>query len=152
MSQRTAATVLHSIPWPLPLAGSWSGTPLRSILLGRDARQNRARGDGGDDRIFTPFVTLATFLSQILSDDHSCRGAVARLNAWRPPKGYHRACTGDRESNSVRSRGLPRRRLGMPVYLAAFSSGMVLRRTIAPSERGSAPEGNPRRSRHRGIA
>jgi hypothetical protein len=32
------------------------------------------------DRIFTPMVTLATFLSQILSDDHSCRGAVARLN------------------------------------------------------------------------
>ena len=28
-------------------------------------------------RIFTPLVTLATFLSQILSDDHSCRGAVA---------------------------------------------------------------------------
>jgi Transposase DDE domain len=39
------------------------------------------------DRIFTPLVTLATFLSQILSDDHSCRGAVARLKAWRAAQG-----------------------------------------------------------------
>jgi hypothetical protein len=39
------------------------------------------------DRIFTPLVTLATFLSQILSDDHSCRGAVARLRAWRVAQG-----------------------------------------------------------------
>ena len=34
-------------------------------------------------RIFTPLVTLCTFLSQVLSDDHSCRAAVARLMAWR---------------------------------------------------------------------
>ena len=39
------------------------------------------------DRIFTPLVTVATFLSQILSDDHSCRGAVARLLAWRAARG-----------------------------------------------------------------
>jgi len=43
-------------------------------------------GETGD-RIFTPLVTLATFLSQILSDDHSCRGAVARLRAWRVAHG-----------------------------------------------------------------
>jgi hypothetical protein len=35
------------------------------------------------DRIFTPVVTLWTFLSQIHSDDPSCRAAVARLNATR---------------------------------------------------------------------
>jgi hypothetical protein len=29
-------------------------------------------------RVYTPSVTLAVFLSQVLSDDHSCR-AVARL-------------------------------------------------------------------------
>ena len=39
------------------------------------------------DRIFTPLVTLATFLSQVLSDDHSCRAAVARLLAWRAARG-----------------------------------------------------------------
>jgi hypothetical protein len=35
------------------------------------------------DRIYTPLVTLCTFLAQVLSDDHSCRAAVARLLAWR---------------------------------------------------------------------
>jgi Transposase DDE domain len=38
-------------------------------------------------RIFTPLVTLCTFLSQVLSDDHSCRAAVARLMAWRCAEG-----------------------------------------------------------------
>ena len=35
------------------------------------------------DRIFTPLVTLALFLGQVFSDDHSCRSVVARLLAWR---------------------------------------------------------------------
>jgi hypothetical protein len=39
------------------------------------------------DRIFTPVVTLWTFLSQIHSDDPSCRAAVARLNATRVAQG-----------------------------------------------------------------
>src|SRR5205807_87039 len=33
------------------------------------------------DRIFSPLVTLWVFLSQVLSADHSCRAAVARLIA-----------------------------------------------------------------------
>ena len=39
------------------------------------------------DRIFTPVVTLCTFLRQIHSDDPSCRAAVARLNAARVAQG-----------------------------------------------------------------
>jgi hypothetical protein len=39
------------------------------------------------DRIFTPTVTLATFLGQILSDDHSCQAALDRLIAWRAARG-----------------------------------------------------------------
>jgi hypothetical protein len=39
------------------------------------------------DRLFTPVVTLWTFLSQIHSDDPSCRAAVARLNATRVAQG-----------------------------------------------------------------
>src|SRR5262249_40596905 len=35
------------------------------------------------DRIYTPLVTLWVFLSQVLSADHSCRAAVARLIAHR---------------------------------------------------------------------
>ena len=36
-----------------------------------------------NDRIFTPLVTLWVFLGQVLSADHSCRAAVARLIAHR---------------------------------------------------------------------
>ena len=39
------------------------------------------------DRIFTPMVTLWTFVNQIHSDDPSCRAAVARLNATRVAQG-----------------------------------------------------------------
>lgn len=35
------------------------------------------------DRIYSPLVTLWVFLSQVLSADHSCRAAVARLMAHR---------------------------------------------------------------------
>jgi len=35
------------------------------------------------DTIYTPQVTLGAFLSQVLSADHSCREAVARVSAFR---------------------------------------------------------------------
>src|ERR1700680_3001083 len=39
------------------------------------------------DRIYTPLVTLWVFLSQVLSADHSCRAAVARLIAHLVARG-----------------------------------------------------------------
>ncbi|HWB13462.1 MAG TPA: IS4 family transposase [Pirellulales bacterium] len=39
--------------------------------------------------IYTPAVTVWTFLSQCLSPDQSCRDAVARLMAWRLARGMH---------------------------------------------------------------
>jgi IS4 transposase len=39
------------------------------------------------DRIYSPLVTLWVFLSQVLSEDHSCRAAVARLIAHRLARG-----------------------------------------------------------------
>src|SRR5215831_15563541 len=39
------------------------------------------------DRIYTPLVTLWVFLGQVLSQDHSCRAAVARLIAHRVSRG-----------------------------------------------------------------
>jgi hypothetical protein len=39
------------------------------------------------DRIFSPLVTLWVFLGQVLSADHSCRAAVARLRAHRLARG-----------------------------------------------------------------
>lgn len=35
------------------------------------------------DRLFSPFVTLWVFLSQVLDADQCCRAAVARFCAWR---------------------------------------------------------------------
>jgi len=39
------------------------------------------------DRLFSPFTTLWGFLSQVLSDDHSCRDAVSRVIAHRAANG-----------------------------------------------------------------
>jgi hypothetical protein len=46
------------------------------------------------DRIYPPLVTLWVFLSQVLSQDHSCRAAVARLIAHRVSRGQ-RPCSAE---------------------------------------------------------
>jgi hypothetical protein len=45
-----------------------------------------------NDRIYTPLVTLWVFVGQVLSQDHSCRAAVARLIAHRLSRGQQ-ACS-----------------------------------------------------------
>ena len=44
------------------------------------------------DRIYSPLVTLWVFLGQVLSQDHSCRAAVARLLAHRISRGKRPCC------------------------------------------------------------
>ena len=39
------------------------------------------------DRVFTPQVTIWGFLSQVFSEDHSCRDAVSRIIAHRATNG-----------------------------------------------------------------
>ena len=46
------------------------------------------------DRIYSPLVTLWVFLGQVLSADHSCRWAVARLIAHRLSQGQ-RPCAAE---------------------------------------------------------
>ena len=46
------------------------------------------------DRIYSPLVTLWVFLGQALSQDHSCRAAVARLIAYRVSRGQ-RPCSAE---------------------------------------------------------
>jgi len=58
------------------------------------------------DRIFTPLITLWTFLSQVLSPDHSCREAVARLIAFRVARGQN-ACGPETGSYCKARRRLP---------------------------------------------
>jgi len=46
------------------------------------------------DRVYSPLVTLWVFLGQVLSQDHSCRAAVARLIAHRVSQGQ-RPCSAE---------------------------------------------------------
>jgi hypothetical protein len=58
--------------------------PFSDKLTDDFVRQAMAAIEGvWKDRIYTPLVTLWVFLSQVLSADHSCRGAVARFIAHR---------------------------------------------------------------------
>ena len=58
------------------------------------------------DRIFSPLVTLWVFLGQVLSADHSCRAAVARLIAHRLARGQ-RPCSADTGAYRQARRRLP---------------------------------------------
>jgi hypothetical protein len=65
----------------LPFADSLSE---RSIL---DAVNENEHGLHYRDRLFNPVTTVWGFLSQILSEDHSCRDTVARVLAHRAASG-----------------------------------------------------------------
>src|SRR5262249_3555568 len=79
--------------------------------------------------ISTPFVTLCTFLSQVLDPDHSCRAAVARVIVW--------LAIHDRKpcSEPTGTSSAARRRL--PLEVVARRG----RRTGSEREAGAAPEG-----------
>src|SRR6476469_3910419 len=63
----------------LPFADVLTETRIRAAL---DEHGVRYR-----DRVFSPVTTIWGFLSQVLSDDHSCRDAVARIIAHRAAGG-----------------------------------------------------------------
>ena len=61
--------------------------PFTTVLTEDVLAQALATVGGWLDRIFSPLVTLWVFLGQVLSADHSCRAAVARLIAHRVASG-----------------------------------------------------------------
>jgi hypothetical protein len=64
------------------------GLPFSNVLAEEVVAQAlTALGTCWLDRIYSPLVTLWVFLSQVLSADHSCRAAVARLMAHRSSRG-----------------------------------------------------------------
>jgi len=64
----------------LPFADILTQTRIRDVL--------NEHGVNYRDRVFNPVTTIWGFLSQVLSEDHSCRDAVSRIIA-------HRAANGD---------------------------------------------------------
>ena len=61
--------------------------PFTDVLTEEVIARALAAVTGWLDRIFSPLVTLWVFLGQVLSADHSCRAAVARLLAHRRARG-----------------------------------------------------------------
>ena len=61
--------------------------PFSDVLTEDALSESLAAGGGWLDRVFSPLVTLWVFLGQVLSADHSCRAAVARLIAHRVARG-----------------------------------------------------------------
>src|SRR5437660_10147803 len=66
--------------------------PFTNVLTEEVIAQALAAITGWLDRVFSPLVTLGVFLGQVLSADHSCRAAVARLITHRLAQGQ-RPCS-----------------------------------------------------------
>jgi len=64
------------------------GLPFADILTEASIRDVlNEHGVQSRDRVFTPVTTIWGFLSQVLSEDHSCRDAVSRIIAHRAASG-----------------------------------------------------------------
>src|SRR5881227_1645984 len=80
--------------------------PFTDVLTEEAIAQALATLTGWLDRIFSPLVTLWVFLGQVLSADHSCRAAVARLLAHRLARGQ-RPCSAETGAYCQARRRLP---------------------------------------------
>src|SRR5215831_14661740 len=81
------------------------GLPFADVLT--EARIHDALDEHGvryRDRVFSPVTTLWGFLSQVLSDDHSCRDAVARIIAHRAANGLESCSPNTASYCNARSR------------------------------------------------
>ena len=64
------------------------GLPFADILTEASIREVlNEHGVKFRDRVFSPVTTIWGFLSQVLSEDHSCRDAVSRIIAHRAANG-----------------------------------------------------------------
>src|SRR3954470_9513680 len=81
------------------------GLPFADVLT--ESRIHEALDEHGvqyRDRVFNPITTLWGFLSQVLSDDHSCRDAVARVIAHRAANGLETCSPNTASYCNARSR------------------------------------------------
>jgi hypothetical protein len=88
MNQSSSLVPLGQVAWTRQQLLAQPGLPFAAHLPADTIhRAVRAAGRCFRRRLFTPAVTLWTFLSQVFDPDHSCRAAVARLLAWRVAAG-----------------------------------------------------------------
>jgi hypothetical protein len=87
-----------------------------------------AEGVSYNQSIYTPFLTLCTFLSQVLDPDHSCRAAVARVIVW--------LALHDRKPCSEQTGTYCDARLRLPLEVVAH----LVRRTGREVEAGAASD------------
>ena len=85
-----SATVTNRDPFPSlrTQLNQQEGLPFLDLLSPETVAQAcHNNNHSWRDRIYTPWLTLGIFLSQILSDDHSCDDAVSRLQKYRYDRG-----------------------------------------------------------------
>ncbi|MFL5342199.1 MAG: IS4 family transposase, partial [Gemmataceae bacterium] len=92
MSSRRAASIRDQVTTLRRQFLQEGDLPFTNILTEEVIAQALAALTGWLDRIFSPLVTLWVFLGQVLSADHSCRAAVARLITHRLARGQ-RPCS-----------------------------------------------------------
>src|SRR5437588_4904063 len=80
--------------------------PFTDVLTEEALAQALAALTGWLDRVYSPLVTLWVFLGQVLSADHSCRAAVARLIAPRLSRGQ-RPCSAETGASCQARQRLP---------------------------------------------
>jgi hypothetical protein len=103
------------------------GLPFADVLTEDVLAQSLAAVGRWLDRVFSPLVTLRVFLGQVLSPDHSCRAAVARLNAHRVARG--------RPPCSARTGAYCRARQRLPEGFFSAAACAVGRRLDAQADR-----------------
>jgi hypothetical protein len=88
MSDPTPSTLSRQVRNECQQLHQAEGLPFAQHLPARLIQSTLAQVGGFfRQSIYTPAITLWTFLSQLLDTDHSCRQAVARLLAWRTAQG-----------------------------------------------------------------
>jgi Transposase DDE domain len=88
MAQSTAPAPGHQFVSVRDRLARGEGLPFLAILSRPFvAAACRALGHQWRERVYTPWITLSLFLSQVLSEDHSCDEAVDRLQKVRYDQG-----------------------------------------------------------------
>jgi hypothetical protein len=113
------------------------GLPFLDILSPNTVVQAcRSNNHTWRKRIYTPWITLGVFLSQILSDDHSCDDAVSRLQKYRYDRGLPAVGTETTSYCEARQR-LPEnlfwdlvRRVGETIHRSAKASWLFRGRPV----------------------